>query len=326
MDKSQLAIAFLVMVAVGGVTYVFLYPYLSGSKRAEKRQQVFAAPVAARTVERVANNQANRRDQVAQSLKELESRQKARNKLTFEMRIAQAGLDWDRRKFIIISVVLGIVLAIVLFAVTYNPLVGVAGLFVGGFGLPYWILAYLRKKRIKRFVDEFPNAMDVIVRGVRAGLPLGDCIRIIANEASEPVKSEFRYIVEQQTLGLPVGEACSKLFQRIPVAETNFFGIVIAIQQKSGGNLSEALGNLSRVLRERKKMKGKISAMSMEAKASAGIIAALPFIVGILVYLSSPKYIELLFLRDTGKIALMGSAFWMFVGIMSMKKMIAFDF
>jgi tight adherence protein B len=326
LDPGVLAVAALAMVAVGGIAYVFLYPNLSGQRRAEKRQEMFAAPMAVRSAERAANNQISRRDQVAQSLKELESREKARNKITFEMRMAQAGLDWSSRKFIIVSAATALTVAFVLFVVSRSFFIAAAGLFVGGFGLPQWMLSYVRKRRIRRFVDEFPNAMDVIVRGVRAGLPLGDCIRIIASEAAEPVKSEFRYIVEQQTLGVPVGEACSKLVQRIPVSETNFFGIVIAIQQKSGGNLSEALGNLSRVLRERKKMKGKISAMSMEAKASAGIIASLPFIVGILVYLSSPKYIELLFLRNTGKIALLGSAFWMFIGIMSMKKMISFDF
>ncbi len=326
MDMSQIALAFLVTVSVGGIAYVFLYPHLSGQKRAEKRQKTFAAPVVARAAERVASTQANRRDQVAQSLKELDAREKARHKLTFDMKVAQAGLDWNRRKFLIISAALAVATGVGLFALSFNVYLGLAGLFVGGLGLPQWILGFLRKRRIKKFVDEFPNAMDIIVRGVRSGLPLGDCLRIIANESSDPVKSEFRQIVEQQTLGVPVGEACAKLFQRVPVAESNFFGIVIAIQQKTGGNLSEALSNLSRVLRERKKMKGKITAMSMEAKASAAIIAALPFIVAILVYLSSPKYIELLWLRDSGKIALLASAFWMFLGVMTMKKMIAFDF
>ena len=107
------------------------------------------------------------------------------------------------------------------------------------------------------------------MRGIKAGLPLLDCLKIIANEAPEPIKSEFKAIVETQTIGMPLGEACAKLYERMPLPEANFFGIVISIQQKAGGNLSEALGNLSRVLRDRKKMKAKIQAMSMEAKASA---------------------------------------------------------
>jgi tight adherence protein B len=326
MDVSKLAIIVLAMVAAGAIAYVFIYPYLSGEARGEKRQQALTKPASTRAADRLAAATTNRRDSVAQSLKDIEAREKARNKLTLENKIAQAGLDWDRRKFYLVSGIIGMVVGVGLYFSTANLIVAGVGLFVGALGLPQWLLGYLRNKRIKRFVDEFPNAMDVIVRGVKSGLPLGDCLRIIANEAAEPVKSEFRHIVEQQALGIPVGDACSKLFQRVPVAEANFFGIVIAIQQKAGGSLSEALANLSKVLRERKKMKGKIVAMSMEAKASAAIIASLPFVVGILVYLSSPRYIELLWIKEAGKITLAISAFWMFIGVMAMKKMISFDF
>ena len=135
------------------------------------------------------------------------------------------------------------------------------------------MLKFLKKRREAKFLQAFPDAVDTIVRGIKAGLPLLDSLKMIATDAPEPLKSEFRAIVETQTVGIPIGEACTKLYERIPLPEANFFGIVIAIQQKSGGNLSEALGNLSKVLRERKKMKAKIQAMSMEAKASASIIA-----------------------------------------------------
>ena len=171
-----------------------------------------------------------------------------------------------------------------------------------------------------------PDAVDVIVRGIKAGLPLLDSLKMIATEAPEPMRSEFRGIIETQTIGIPLSEACLKLYERIPVAEANFFGIVIAIQQRAGGNLSEALGNLSAVLRDRKKMKAKIKAMSMEAKASASIIGALPIIVMLLVYLSSPDYIELLWTEALGRVMLACSAIWMFIGIMVMRKMINFDF
>ena len=150
-------------------------------------------------------------------------------------------------------------------------------------------------------------------------------MRIIANEGAEPVRTEFRLIMEAQTMGLPLGEAVERMAERVPVTEANFFSIVLNIQSKSGGNLSEALGNLSRVLRERKKMRGKVSAMSMEAKASAAIIGALPFIVGLLVYLSTPKYMEMLFITSTGKMVIGVSLFWMFLGVMAMRKMIQFD-
>ena len=200
------------------------------------------------------------------------------------------------------------------------------GLFAGGLGFPRWFLGFKKKRRINRYLEELPNAMDVIVRGIRSGLPLGDCLRIIATEAQEPVRSEFKHMIEQQALGITIAEAVSTLYERVPVAESNFFAIVIGIQAKAGGNLSETLGNVSRVLRDRKKMKGKITAMSTEAKASAGIIAALPFVVAILTYLSSPAYIELLWITTVGKIMLVVSAVWMTFGCLVMKKMINFDF
>ena len=171
-----------------------------------------------------------------------------------------------------------------------------------------------------------PNAVDVIVRGIKSGIPLGDCVRIIAREAEEPLRSEFKGVVDAQALGLSMGEAIGRLYERVPVSDVNFFGIVISIQAKSGGNLSEALSNLSRVLRERRKMAGKIQAMSMEAKSSAGIIGALPIIVATLTYLSSPDYISILWTTDPGKIALLGSAIWMSIGVFVMRKMINFEF
>jgi tight adherence protein B len=164
------------------------------------------------------------------------------------------------------------------------------------------------------------------VRGIKAGLPLLDSMKMIAADAPEPVRSEFRSIIETQAIGMPIGEACGKLYERVPVAEANFFGIVISIQQRAGGNLSETLGNLSRVLRDRKKMKAKIQAMSMEAKASATIIAALPLAVMGLVYITSPQYIELLWTTSTGRMMLVCCAMWMSMGVFVMRRMINFDF
>jgi tight adherence protein B len=197
--------------------------------------------------------------------------------------------------------------------------------FAGAFGVPRWLLSYLKKRREKKFLEAFPDAVDIIVRGIKTGLPLLDCIKMITAEAPEPLKSEFRVIMETQAI-MPLGEACAKLYERTPLPEANFFGIVVAIQQKGGGNLSEALGNLSKVLRDRKKMRAKIQAMSQEAKASAAIIGALPIAVMILVYLTSPQYISLLFTNSLGHLMLAGSAVWMTIGVLVMKKMINFDF
>jgi tight adherence protein B len=224
------------------------------------------------------------------------------------------------------SAVLGLVAFCVAFYFDAGPLPAVAAGFAAGFGAPRWLLSYLKKRRENKFLDTFPDAVDVIVRGIKAGLPLLECMRIVANESAEPVKSEFRSMVETQTVGIPLGDAVTKLYEHLPLAECNFFAIVIGIQQKTGGNLSEALGNLSHVLRDRKKMKAKIQAMSMEAKASAAIIGALPVVVMILVYLTSPDYIELLWTHPMGRMMLVACAVWMSMGTLVMKKMINFDF
>ncbi len=324
MDLSIIAVIVLATLAAGGVAYALFYPLLSGQRRAEKRRKEFASPVAARAVDRELQAR-QKRGQIAQSLKELEKRENARSKLTLETRLLQAGLSWSRKKYYVLSAAAALVVGILLLLVTGNQIMFLAGLFVGGFGLPSWLLARAKTKRLKKFAIEFPNALDVIVRGIRSGLPLNDCLRIVASEAAEPVASEFRLIIESQTLGLSLPDATAKLYERMPCAEANFFGIVLAIQQKTGGNLAETFANLSRVLRERRKMRDKIQAVSMEAKASAAIIGSLPPVVALLVYLTSPKYIELLWLTDIGKVALVASGIWMLIGVLTMRKMINFE-
>jgi tight adherence protein B len=323
LDLSTLGIAFLAMVAAGGAAYALIYPLLSGDARAEKRLSSFASVA---QIDGRALSTKTRKDQVTQALKEIDEKERGRKKVPLEARIAQAGMTWDKKKYYIISIVSAVVTALVLLLTTGNMLFVGVGLFIGGFGFPAWFLGWKRNKRLDAFIKEFPNAVDVIVRGLRSGLPLNDCVRIISSEAAEPVRTEFKKVIETQTLGLSMPEAIGGLFDRVPVAEANFFVIVIQIQAKSGGNLSEALGNLSKVIRERRKMKMKIQAVSMEAKASAAIIAALPFVVAILVWLTSPKYIEILWITQAGKLALACCAVWMSIGIMIMRKMINFDF
>ncbi len=271
MNMQVLALAFLATAAVGGIAWVFLYPLLSGERKAESRRaSVSRADVPA--AKQAEKSQRSRREQVETTLKDLEARRAQEKSVPLHVRLSQAGLDWTPQKF--------------------------------------WIA----------------SAVDVIVRGIKAGLPLFESIKVVAADAPEPLRSEFLSIIETQTIGMPLGEACARLYDRMPLPEANFFGIVVSIQQKSGGNLSEALGNLSKVLRDRKKMREKIQAMSMEAKASAGIIGSLPPIVMFLVYLTTPGYISLLWTHPTGQLMLVGCVVWMSVGIMVMKKMINFDF
>jgi tight adherence protein B len=323
---GPLMIAVLATIAVGAAAYVLLYPLLSNDRAEQRMKEITVAEIEARRARKVPDAAAARRAQVEESLKKVDERQRSRKNPPLSARIQQAGLNWSKRQFYIGSAAIGGVVAVVttLFGLSWYLVLGLV--FAAAAGLPRWLLSYLKKKREARFIDELPNAIDVIVRGVKAGLPLNDCIRVIASETSEPVKGEFRAIVESTSIGVPLGEACSKMYDRVPLPESNFFGIVIAIQQSAGGSLAEALANLSRVLRERKKMKAKIEAMSMEAKASAAIIAALPVAVMLLVYLTSPAYIELLWTTPMGRMMLAGSLVWMFTGTMVMRRMINFDF
>jgi tight adherence protein B len=327
MPMETIALFFLAALAVGGVAWVFLYPMLSGEQKAEKRKEIVSKPDRGARITATARTSAKvRREQVEDTLKELDERQKRSKSPPLSVRLTQAGLSWSKNKFLIISGALGAV-AFLLALLLNAGLPASAGIaFAAGFGLPRWLLAFLKKRREAAFLNAFPDAVDVIVRGIKAGLPLLDCLKMIAAEAPEPVRSEFRAIVDTQTIGIPVGEACVKLFERMPLPEANFFGIVISIQQKAGGNLSEALGNLSRVLRDRKKMKAKIKAMSMEAKASATIIAALPIAVMLLVYITTPAYISLLWTEPVGRFMLACCVVWMSVGVFVMKRMINFDF
>jgi tight adherence protein B len=316
----------MVAVAIGGVAWVFLYPFLSGERTTERRVASAARTVPASQPRQARSSQKSRREQVEGTLKQLEARQKSSKRVPLSVRLAQAGLKWTARQFMITSGVLGAVVLLVALTVGAGPLPSLALAFAAGGGLPFWSLSFLKKRREKRFLEVFPDAVDVIVRGIKAGLPLLDSLKLIAAEAEEPVRSEIRGIIETQTVGIPLGEACLKLYERMPLPEANFFGIVISIQQRAGGNLSEALGNLSRVLRDRKKMKAKIQAMSMEAKASATIIGALPIAVMTLVYITSPQYMSLLWTEPTGRLMMAGCAVWMSIGIFVMRKMINFDF
>lgn len=323
---SSFVVIAMAMIAAGGVAYVFIFPLLSGDRQREKRLEAVKSTKSA-AAKREAHKQRAKSRKVQDTLKDLEAKAKSgTDRPNMKQRIQRAGLTMSVRAFIIISVSFGLFVGFVVFVGSGSALIGLACAFTAGFGIPRWLLGFMTRRRQNKFLNELPNAIDVIVRGVKAGLPLNDCLRIVASEAQEPVRSEFRDVIESQAIGVTAAEALTRMYKRIPVPEVNFFAITVGIQQTSGGNLSEALGNLSKVLRERKKMAGKIQAMSQEAKASAAIIGALPLIVMMLVYMTSPDYISLLWTERLGQIMMAGSAIWMTMGILVMKKMINFDF
>lgn len=324
-----MALAVLATLSAGGLAYAFMFQQVETENKTGKRMEAITDRQKSVQDRRTQIDQVSRRRNIQDAMKDFENKQVAIAKKNasppLSVLLSQAGLKWTKKTFYIFSTLSGIVFFVLLFILKPSMIIGGAGFLIGFFGFPRWFIAFRRKRRLKQFIDELPNAVDIIVRGIRSGLPLGDCLRIIANEAREPVKSEFRQIIEAQHLGIPVGEACQKLYERIPAQEANFFGIVIMIQQKAGGNLSETLGGLSKVLRERKKMRAKINAVSMEAKASAGIIGSLPVIVTLLVYATSPNYIMILFNTMVGNIIVFGSLVYMLIGILVMRKMINFE-
>jgi len=330
-DPIVLGIILLVAIAAGAVCYSFLFTRMETEKKAASRVSRVGSAEADRSNVKAARDRvqemSKRRKSVQDNLKDLEKRQQenAKKKLTLKSRLTQAGLSITPGRFYMFSAIFGFILMFVAFLAGAPNMVVLGLPVVAGLGLPRWILGFLIKRRQNKFLDEFPNALDVIVRSIKSGLPLNDAIRLIANEGKEPVKGEFRRVVESQQVGLSVPDACTRMGNHMPLQEVNFFAIVIAIQSQAGGNLSEAIGNLSKVLRERKKMKAKVKALSMEAKASAVIIGALPFIVATLVYLTSPQYMMVLFTDPRGHLIMGASAVWMSIGIFVMRNMVNFD-
>lgn len=332
-DSAPLAFAALAALAAGALAYALLFNRIATEKNVEKRFETVKRAEADRVGAKATRDRlaevAKRRKSVQDTLKDLEEKQKLRDrniqKAPLKMQLKQAGLEVSIERFYVYSGLLGVILAFVAF-VAGAPLLVVPGVLVAGaLGMPRWFVTFQRSRRVKAFLEEFPNALDIIVRAVRSGLPLNDGIRLIASESPEPVRSEFRRIVEAQQLGLSIPDAAMRMSETMPCPEAAFFGIVIQIQQQAGGNLAEALGNLSKVLRDRKKMKAKVQALSMEAKASAVIIGALPIIVATLVYITSPNYIMPLFTTSTGHLILGVSAVWMGIGIFVMRSMMNFE-
>ena len=283
-----------------------------------------------------------RRRQTQQMLAKLREQDEARRKSLVPQdirgKLLQAGLEIKPETFWALSAALGVALAIVTFIsgaegpppiagieIKSRPAMIIAAAVAGFLGIPRWIIGFLTKRRYKKMTAQFADAIDIIVRGVKSGLPLTECLRIIAKESPAPLGTEFKTLTDNIQMGMTTERALQQLYKRVPLPEVNFFVIVLTIQAKSGGNLSEALGNLSKVIRERKMMREKIKAMSSEAKASAGIIACLPFAVGFMVFMTTPSYIMELFLKPTGHTILFMGAGLMITGVTVMRKMISFD-
>ena len=311
-------IAGLVLVAVAAGIWGGFAGRIGERDWQRRRLQRYAPPVGARC-------DSADEEEVSRSAKAILARRRTGRGLSVSIALQQAGLLWPVWAVPVVVLVLVALLGGCARLVGLSPII--AGLFgvATGPGLFLMFLRVRRTRRMKAMEKEFPAALDIIVRGVKSGLPLNDCLRVASREIADPLGSEFARMVEQQGHGVPIAEAVDRLAERVPLSEANFFAIVIGLQTKTGGRLAESLDNLVSVLRARVQLRAKIRAMSSEAKASGGIIAALPVVVTTLVYITSPSYISLLFSEPVGNIVLIGSAIWMLIGVFVMRKMIAFD-
>jgi tight adherence protein B len=320
-----LAIMILTILAFGGAAFAFVG---SDNERSAKRVTAIAKSQGSGSRGKAQAEAAmQKRKSVAVLLKDLEKNQaaKKKDKITMARRLEQAGYpNLSPNVFWIASGILALIVAAGCLLARQSWLVAGLAAFGAGLGLPRWILGFLIGRRRKKFTNAFAGAIDVIVRSVRSGLPTNEALRIVARESPDPVGAEFNRLVEGLKVGITLDQGLKKMYESMPTSEVGFFGIVMTIQAKSGGNLSEALGNLAGVLRDRKRLQGKIKAMSSEAKASAGIIGSLPPGVMTLVYITTPDYIKLLFSERIGNLMLAACVFWMSCGIMVMKKMINF--
>jgi tight adherence protein B len=314
--------AVLGFIAIGGAALVFVTP---NNSRALKRAQAITDRTRATTarVRTAANDPALRRKQILKTLRD-EERRHRKASLNMASRLQQAGLPISPKVFWIFSAALGALVLLGALVMGQKPFIGLLLAIGLGLGLPRWTLSFMAKRRSKKFVEAFADAADIIVRGIKSGLPVHECLQVIARESPEPLASEFRRLVDSVAHGVTLEQALERMYTRMPMAELRFFTIVLGIQQKTGGNLAEALSNLSTVLRSRKLMREKIKAFSAEATASAIIIGSLPPGVVILISITTPSYMSVLFHTTIGQLILLGAVVWMSIGVFIMKRMVSF--
>ena len=302
-------IAALAVVAVG----IFLAIFANGSRKAAKRR------LAAIKTRRGGEVEARRTGVIKAA--------QADRSFTrlLQSRLDKTGKPWTVQHYLIATVglIVTVTLLLVVRGIATPTAVGV-GVAVGA-GLPWLVVGRLASKRAMRFITRFPDAIDLLVRGLRSGLPISETIGVVGNEVADPVGAEFRSVADKMKIGRTMEGALQDTADRLQTPEFQFFVISLAIQRETGGNLAETLGNLSDVLRKRMQMKLKVRAMSSESKASAYIIGALPFIVFGLIYYINPEYMMNFFTDQRLIYAGIGGGVWMGIGAFIMAKMISFE-
>ncbi len=247
------------------------------------------------------------------------------NPALLRSRLAMTGKSWTLAQYLGASVALLVVTFGLLFVRGAPAMLALClGLFVA-LAVPHFVVNKFIKKRSAQFTARFPDAIELMVRGLRSGLPISETISVVGQEIPGPVGVEFKEVGDKMRIGKTMEVALQDTADRLKTPEFQFFVIALAIQRETGGNLAETLGNLADVLRKRAQMKLKIKAMSSEAKASAWIVGALPFIVFGLVYSMNPEYLAGFFTEQRLMIAGLGGLIWMSIGVFIMAKMVNFE-
>lgn len=242
-----------------------------------------------------------------------------------ENRLDRTGKKWTVSQYLYASLGLALAVAVIVYLRSGAFLLSLGIGLVVGAGLPHMVVKYFINKRTNTFTAKFPDGIELLVRGLRSGLPVTETLAVVATEVPGPVGEEFKGIVERIKIGRTMEDSLQETADRLGIPEFNFFCITLAIQRETGGNLAETLSNLSDVLRKRAQMKLKIRAMSSESKASAYIVGSLPFIVFAMIYWINPSYLNGFFTDDRLIVAGLGGMVWMSIGGFIMAKMVSFE-
>jgi tight adherence protein B len=311
--------------AVAATLIVFALSGPSGDKAAKRRigalKERYAGAASVTTMEaqmrRITANRDTRVDSLAASI--------LPRPALLKKRIAMTGKNWSVGNYGIASAAIVVVTALLLLTRGMPVLLALMVGLLAGLGLPHMVIGFLIKKRTGAFTAKFPDAIELLVRGLRAGLPISETLNVVANEIPGPVGEEFRQVSDKIKIGRTMDLALQDTADRLGTPEFQFFVIALAIQRETGGNLAETLANLAEVLRKRGQMKLKIKAMSSESKASAYIIGSLPFIVFVMIYFVNASYMGGFFVDQRLMIAGGGGLVWMSIGAFIMSRMIAFE-
>ncbi len=317
----------LLLLAMGLMTFMVLaWTAMSGpsaAKESARRLQAVRFRHSENTIDKV---EAQLRKAVAARKPKLHQLAGSESRIAaLSLRLHRAGKDWTVAQYLYGSLGLGLLLAVLLYLKTGAALLAlVVGAFVGAW-VPHMVVNYFINKRTNNFITKFPDAIELLVRGLRSGLPVTETLGVVAGEVPGPVGQEFKLVTERIKIGRTMEDALQETADRLNTPEFSFFCITLAIQRETGGNLAETLSNLSDVLRKRAQMKLKIKAMSSESKASAYIVGALPFMVFFLIMWVNPEYVGGFFTDERLIATGLGGLVWMGIGAFMMAKMVSFE-